>query len=91
MWTGGAVALYDFVKASPGMAIRHQRVDKFYKENSGFNKKPGLFSQGSTGLQEYEATEKSEEDKKESQPGTTSRRIINQDLKRLLVKTWGLF
>jgi len=53
MWTGGFVALYDFVKASPGMAICHQRVDQYYKENGKFNKKPGLFSQGSTGLQEY--------------------------------------
>jgi hypothetical protein len=57
------------MKASPGMAIRHQRVDKFYKDNGGFNKKPGLFSQGSTGLQEYEATEQAESgEQKESQP-----------------------
>ena len=44
MWTGGIVALYDFVKAGPGMAIRHQKVDAFYRENGSFNKKPGLFS-----------------------------------------------
>ena len=69
MWTGGFVSLFDFMKASPGMAIRHQRVDKFYKDNGGFNKKPGLFSQGSTGLQEYEATEQAESgEQKESQP-----------------------
>lgn len=44
MWTGGFMALYDFVKAGPGMAIRHQKVDAYYRENGKFNKKPGLFS-----------------------------------------------
>ena len=67
MWTGGFVSLFDFMKASPGMAIRHKRVDKFYKDNGGFNKKPGLFSQGSTGLQEYENAEKKQEEAKPAQ------------------------
>ena len=44
MWTGGAMALYDFVKAGPGMAARHHKVDAFYKEHGRFNKTPGLFS-----------------------------------------------
>jgi len=44
MWTGGFLALYDFVKAGPGMAVRHQKVDAFYREHGKFNKKPGLFS-----------------------------------------------
>ena len=44
MWTGGALALYDFVRAGPGMAARHQKVDAFYREHGQFNKKPGLFS-----------------------------------------------
>ena len=44
MWTGGFLALWDFVVASPGMAIRHQKVDAFYKEHGRFNKTPGLFS-----------------------------------------------
>jgi hypothetical protein len=56
MWTGGIVALYDFVKAGPGMALRHKRVDAYYREHGKFNKKPGLFSQGSTGLQDYKQT-----------------------------------
>ncbi|MDE0539392.1 MAG: redoxin domain-containing protein [Rhodospirillales bacterium] len=56
MWTGGFVALYDFVKASPGMAQRHLKVDKFYRENGAFNKKPGLFSEGSEAIAEFEAS-----------------------------------
>lgn len=44
MWTGGILALFDFMVAAPGMAVRHHKVDAFYKENGRFNKKPGLFS-----------------------------------------------
>jgi len=44
MWTGGALALYDFVKAGPAMAARHHKVDACYKEHGKFNEKPGLFS-----------------------------------------------
>lgn len=44
MWTGGALALFDFVKAGPAMASRHHKVDAFYKEHGKFNKTPGLFS-----------------------------------------------
>ena len=68
MWTGGFVALYDFVKAGPGMAIRHQKVDAFYREHGKFNKTPGLFSEGSTGLQEYEEAQK-EGGQQAQQPG----------------------
>ena len=38
------MALFDFVKAGPGMAVRHQKVDAYYREHGKFNKKPGLFS-----------------------------------------------
>ncbi len=54
----------------PGMALRHQRVDKFYREKGAFNKKPGLFSEGSTGLQELgEADKGQEKSQPAQQPG----------------------
>ena len=36
MWTGGALALYDFVKAGPQMEIRHKEVDDHYKKYGKF-------------------------------------------------------
>ena len=36
MWTGGALALYDFVKAGPQMAMRHKQVDDYYKKHGKF-------------------------------------------------------
>lgn len=36
MWTGGALALYDFVKAGPQMALRHKQVDDHYKKHGKF-------------------------------------------------------
>ena len=36
--------------------LRHKRVDAYYREHGKFNKKPSLFSQGSTGLQDYRET-----------------------------------
>ena len=48
MWTGGALALWDFLRAGPGMAARHHKVDAFYREHGKFNSKPGLFSDPAT-------------------------------------------
>ena len=36
--------------------LRHKRVDAYYREHGKFNKKPSLFTQGSTGLQDYRET-----------------------------------
>lgn len=36
MWTGGALALFDFVKAGPQMALRHKQVDEHYKKYGKF-------------------------------------------------------
>ncbi len=55
MWTGGFMALFDFFKAAPGMAIRHQKVDAYYRENGRFNKKPGLFSEAAVKKAQPEA------------------------------------
>ena len=57
IWTVGFVALFDFVKAISSMAIRHQRLDQYYKKNDKFKKKPGLFSPSSKGFQEFENDE----------------------------------
>tara|TARA_B100001964_G_C13991497_1_gene490857 strand:- start:558 stop:713 length:156 start_codon:yes stop_codon:yes gene_type:complete len=50
------------------MAIRHQKVDTYYRENGKFNKAPWLFSEGSTGLQDYENAQK-KNDQQAQQPG----------------------
>ena len=36
MWTGGFLALYDFVKNGPNMAWRHKKVDDYYQEYGKF-------------------------------------------------------
>ena len=40
MWTGGAVALYDFFKGMPLAVQRHHRVDTFYKKHGRFINDP---------------------------------------------------
>ncbi|MFC1665107.1 TlpA family protein disulfide reductase [Pseudomonadota bacterium] len=40
MWTGGFVALWDFVKAAPLLAKRHKLVDDYYKEHGKFKQVP---------------------------------------------------
>ena len=44
VWTGGVLALWDFVVVGPAIASRHKKVDAFYAEHGRFNKTPGLFS-----------------------------------------------
>jgi cytochrome oxidase Cu insertion factor (SCO1/SenC/PrrC family) len=41
MWTGGFVALWDFVKAGPQLAKRHKLVDDYYQEHGKFKQVPG--------------------------------------------------
>ena len=67
MWTGGFLALYDFVKAGPDMAVRHQKVDAFYRENGKFNKKPGLFSDPAMKKAQEEAAKAQEQQEAEKQ------------------------
>jgi len=40
MWTGGFMALWDFVKAGPQLAKRHKLVDDYYKEHGKFKQAP---------------------------------------------------
>jgi hypothetical protein len=41
MWTGGGLALWDFVVAGPALARRHKLVDDYYKEHGRFKQQPG--------------------------------------------------
>jgi len=40
MWTGGFVALWDFVRALPALARRHKLVDAYYAEHGKFRQQP---------------------------------------------------
>jgi hypothetical protein len=40
MWTGGFVALYDFVKGAPLTVARHAKVDAYYKKHGRFKNQP---------------------------------------------------
>lgn len=40
MWTGGIMALWDFVIAGPQLAKRHKLVDDYYKEHGKFKQQP---------------------------------------------------
>lgn len=40
MWTGGFVALWDFVKAGRRLAKRHKLVDGYYPEHGKFKQQP---------------------------------------------------
>jgi len=40
MWTGGIMALWDFVKAGPQLAKRHKLVDDYYKKHGKFKQQP---------------------------------------------------
>ncbi len=37
MWTGGFLALWDFVVALPRLARRHKLVDDYYQKHGKFN------------------------------------------------------
>ena len=41
MWTGGFLALWDFVIALPKLAKRHKLVDAYYAEHGKFKQQPG--------------------------------------------------
>lgn len=40
MWTGGIVALFDFVKALPLLAAKHAKVDAYYAKHGRFKNQP---------------------------------------------------
>jgi len=40
MWTGGVLALWDFVRALPGIAEQHEITDKYYREHGTLRRKP---------------------------------------------------
>ena len=40
MWTGGVVALYDFVKAMPLTVSKHKKVDAYYAKHGRFQNQP---------------------------------------------------
>lgn len=40
MWTGGVVALYDFVKAMPLTVAKHKKVDAYYAKHGRFRNQP---------------------------------------------------
>lgn len=40
MWTGGFVALYDFVKNAPLTVAKHAKVDAYYKKHGRFKNQP---------------------------------------------------
>ena len=46
MWTGGLLALWDFVVALPKLAKRHKLVDEYYAKHGKFKQQPGNQSQG---------------------------------------------
>lgn len=41
MWTGGMIALYDFMKNFPLMVLMHAKVDAYYKKHGRFKNQPG--------------------------------------------------
>ena len=40
MWTGGIIALYDFVKGAPYVVGKHMKVDAYYKKHGKFKNQP---------------------------------------------------
>jgi len=40
MWTGGILALWDFVIALPKLAKRHKLVDEYYAKHGRFKQQP---------------------------------------------------
>lgn len=40
MWTGGIVALWDFVMAGPALWRKHKLIDAYYKEHGRFRNRP---------------------------------------------------
>jgi hypothetical protein len=40
MWTGGVLALWDFVVATPQLVERHKKVDEYYQKHGRFENEP---------------------------------------------------
>jgi len=40
MWTGGVIALYDFLKGAPYVVGKHMKVDAYYKKHGKFKNQP---------------------------------------------------
>ncbi len=40
MWTGGFIALYDFLKGAPYVVGKHMKTDAYYKEHGRFKNQP---------------------------------------------------
>lgn len=49
MWTGGIVALYDFVKAMPLTVAKHKKVDAYYAKHGRFRNQPDAPGQADAG------------------------------------------
>lgn len=45
MWTGGFIALYDFVKGAPHVVGKHMKTDAYYKEHGRFKNQPDDLSE----------------------------------------------
>lgn len=40
MWTGGIIALWDFVKGAPHVVAKHKMIDDYYNKNGRFRNQP---------------------------------------------------
>jgi hypothetical protein len=45
MWTGGVIALYDFLKGAPYVLGKHMKVDSYYKKYGKFKNQPDDISE----------------------------------------------
>ena len=45
MWTGGIIALYDFVKGAPYVVGKHMKVDAYYNKHGKFKNQPNDVSE----------------------------------------------
>jgi len=41
MWTGGLLALFDFIVATPALIKRHKMIDDYYAKHGRFKNRPG--------------------------------------------------
>jgi len=40
MWTGGAIALWDFLKGAPHVVAKHKMIDDYYAKHGKFRNQP---------------------------------------------------
>lgn len=57
MWTGGFVALYDFVKGMPISVAKHAKVDAYYKKHGRFKNQPPSSAEAKPEPSKLEAAE----------------------------------